>query len=72
VFVDGCFWHKCPKHFVRPKTNKEFWYEKISGNVERDKNNNRKLKSLVVRLWEHEIEENLEKSVGKVLRAGRR
>lgn len=25
IFVDGCFWHKCPKCFVKPKTNAKFW-----------------------------------------------
>ena len=33
VFVHGCFWHghNC-KHFKQPKTNQEFWTNKISGN----------------------------------------
>jgi DNA mismatch endonuclease (patch repair protein) len=25
VFVDGCFWHGCPKCYTRPKTNRKFW-----------------------------------------------
>ena len=25
VFVDGCFWHGCPKHFIMPKTNSDYW-----------------------------------------------
>jgi DNA mismatch endonuclease (patch repair protein) len=29
VFIDGCFWHKCPVHFVRPETRTEFWMKKI-------------------------------------------
>lgn len=36
VFVDGCFWHKCPLHFRMPKSNVEFWRKKIQRNVERD------------------------------------
>src|SRR3990167_909880 len=36
IFVDGCFWHKCPEHYISPKTRVDFWEKKISGNVERD------------------------------------
>lgn len=32
IFVDGCFWHGCPKHFRSPKTRTEFWREKIRRN----------------------------------------
>lgn len=32
VFVDGCFWHGCPRHFKAPKTRREFWIEKIARN----------------------------------------
>lgn len=35
VFVDGCFWHKCPKHYRIPKTRTEFWTKKVSRNVEK-------------------------------------
>lgn len=44
VFVHGCFWHKhdC-QNFVWPKTRKEFWAEKIMGNVARDLHNEKKL-----------------------------
>jgi len=37
VFVDGCFWHACPKHCRMPGTNKEYWTKKIGRNKERDK-----------------------------------
>jgi DNA mismatch endonuclease (patch repair protein) len=36
VFVDGCFWHRCPVHYVSPKAHAEFWDIKIRGNAERD------------------------------------
>lgn len=58
VFVDGCFWHGCPKHCKKPKTNKKFWYKKIAANVKRDKQVNTKLKKdgwRVIRIWEHKI-----------------
>ena len=35
VFVDGCFWHGCPRHFKVPKTRSEFWREKIQRNREK-------------------------------------
>lgn len=56
VFVDGCFWHGCPDHFVPPKTRTEFWTEKISRNRARDMDTDRRLleASLTpLRLWEH-------------------
>jgi len=64
VFVDGCFWHKCPKCFRWPKTNKEFWQKKIKANIKRDKELNKKLKNQkisVIRFWEHDLRKNLDK-----------
>ena len=58
VFIDGCFWHKCPIHFKEPETRKEFWMKKIQSNVERDRRVNQELQDKgwrVVRVWEHEI-----------------
>ncbi len=56
IFIDGCFWHKCPKCFIEPDKNKEFWKNKINGNVKRDKKVNRVLKKdgwKVLRFREH-------------------
>src|SRR3989338_5277941 len=36
LFIDGCQWHKCKDHYVKPKTNVHFWKEKMNGNVRRD------------------------------------
>jgi DNA mismatch endonuclease (patch repair protein) len=58
VFVDGCFWHGCPRHFIQPKGNAKFWRDKISTNRARDRMVNRTLRSMgwkVVRVWEHEL-----------------
>jgi len=58
VFVDGCFWHKCPKCFVKPRTNRGFWMKKINGNVRRDRRVERRLHELgyeTLRFYEHEI-----------------
>ena len=57
VFIDGCYWHGCPKHFVQPKTNVDFWHTKIHGNAERDADTTARLQSLgyeVLRFWEHD------------------
>jgi len=61
IFLDGCFWHGCKYHFVRPKTNSRFWLKKITLNVERDKKTRANLKNKkwqVMRIWEHQIKEN--------------
>ena len=58
IFVDGCFWHKCRKHYVQPKTKKFFWKQKINRNIKRDKVVNRTLRKdgwKVIRIWEHKI-----------------
>jgi DNA mismatch endonuclease (patch repair protein) len=40
VFVDGCFWHGCPRCFRLPKQNRAFWKAKIEGNRRRDRSVN--------------------------------
>jgi DNA mismatch endonuclease, patch repair protein len=60
LFVDGCFWHGCPKpkHSNMPRNNQEFWAKKLQGNKTRDKFVNRELRKMgwkVVRVWEHEF-----------------
>ena len=32
VFVDGCFWHGCPRHGARPSGNRKFWLAKFARN----------------------------------------
>ena len=57
IFVDGCFWHGCPKHGTRPKANAEWWDSKLQANVARDRDTDARLIAAgwkVVRLWEHE------------------
>jgi len=58
VFVDGCFWHGCPKCGHIPKTRSEFWAAKIKGNRIRDKKIKMQLEMLgisAIRIWEHEL-----------------
>lgn len=57
IFVDGCFWHGCPKHCRAPKSNLEWWKRKIYANLARDQDTNRQLESqgwTVLRFWEHD------------------
>ena len=69
VFIDGCFWHKCPKCYREPKTRRDFWLPKIEKNVGRDKKVNRELKKKgwnVIRIWEHEVKKNQIKVIRKI------
>jgi len=57
VFVDGCFWHRCPIHGVNPRTNPDYWRTKLDRNVARDRRNDGLLAGAgwtVVRVWEHD------------------
>jgi DNA mismatch endonuclease, patch repair protein len=57
VFVDGCFWHMCPEHGTVPRNNRDWWLDKLLGNVERDRRVDGVLAErgwVVVRLWEHD------------------
>ena len=58
VFLDGCFWHGCPDHYVFPRSRQEYWSQKLLRNVQRDRNQTRELEDLgwtVLRIWEHEL-----------------
>lgn len=69
IFVNGCFWHGCPKHFKMPKSNISYWKEKINKNMERDKNNMQMLKFngvKVIYFWEHEINKDIQLCVKKL------
>lgn len=71
VFIDGCFWHGCPKHHTVAKSNASFWAEKVRRNRERDAETDRILIRAgwnVVRVWEHEPADHV---VSRILRAVR-
>ena len=56
VFIDGCFWHACPQHGSKPKSNEWYWSPKLLKNQERDRAADAALQDAgwtVVRLWEH-------------------
>ena len=72
VFLHGCFWHKCPKCYVKPKTNKGYWLMKIENNTLRDRKNNKILKRRgfkLLSIWEHDVKMNLQKTIGKIKNA---
>jgi DNA mismatch endonuclease (patch repair protein) len=57
VLVHGCFWHCCPKHFVMPASNREWWSTKFKAIKHRDEDTLRMLEQagwLAVVVWEHE------------------
>lgn len=69
VFVDGCFWHRCPKHATAPAANAAFWASKLQGNVVRDTTVNRALRHdgwLVLRFWEHAVRQYPERTADRI------
>lgn len=75
VFVDGCFWHGCPQHSVRPKTNREFWKRKIATNINRDLAVVELLRAegwSVLRFWEHEVKDDVSKIAARIVRSVQR
>jgi DNA mismatch endonuclease, patch repair protein len=75
VFVDGCFWHGCPKHATKPANNRAFWQRKLAGNKKRDALVTRTLRRAgwrVLRVWEHELaKKNEAQLVRRIQRAVR-
>jgi DNA mismatch endonuclease (patch repair protein) len=58
LFVDGCFWHGCPKHATKPANNHAFWQRKLAGNKKRDALVTRTLRRArwrVIRIWECDL-----------------
>jgi DNA mismatch endonuclease, patch repair protein len=58
IFVDGCFWHGCPKHSTVPATNRLYWIKKIDQNIARDREVRSSLRRKgwkVLRIWEHQL-----------------
>lgn len=74
VFVDGCFWHRCPTHSTVPKTNVDFWQDKLAQNELRDRRLRATLRRRgwsVLRVWEHERASSALKRICRVLSARR-
>lgn len=72
IFIDGCFWHRCPEHYQRPRANREFWDQKIARSVERDISVDAALKRsgwIVLRFWEHTAIDEITERVAEVVGA---
>lgn len=69
IFVDGCYWHGCPRCYRRPTSNTSYWAAKFSRNKRRDRTVTRSLRSdgwNVVRIWEHEVEKHPDRVVRRI------
>jgi DNA mismatch endonuclease (patch repair protein) len=74
VFIDGCFWHGCPEHYVRPRSRSGFWDAKLRENVNRDRRQTLTLEAggwRVLRVWEHEVREQPDSVRERILAAAR-
>lgn len=72
VFLDGCFWHGCPKCGHIPKTNRPYWRAKIARNKKRDALVNRKLRGQgysVIRIWECNLRSHPQTCLSRIRRA---
>jgi DNA mismatch endonuclease (patch repair protein) len=72
VFVDGCFWHGCPKCYTRPKTNRKFWDKKREDNMARDLRVNCQLRRQgwkVIRIWQHSLKQSPGACLNRIRRA---
>ncbi|MDP1878339.1 MAG: very short patch repair endonuclease [Actinomycetota bacterium] len=74
IFVDGCFWHRCPEHATEPRTNVDYWTPKLDRNVERDRETDALLAQagwVSVRVWEHEDAVVAARRVARIVRRRR-
>ncbi|MDR0534650.1 MAG: very short patch repair endonuclease [Verrucomicrobiales bacterium] len=73
VFVDGCYWHGCPKHYRLPTTHIKYWSAKITRNRKRDREVGSALRKAgwrVLRIWEHALTRKQEVcTVRRILKA---
>jgi DNA mismatch endonuclease, patch repair protein len=75
VFVDGCFWHGCPRHATYPKSNKSYWLPKLQENKDRDKRQSSRLRKAgwkVIRVWEHDCLPPATRILDRILNACRK
>lgn len=75
VMIDGCFWHGCPVHATQPKSNAEWWREKLDRNMARDRETTEHLAAAgwtVLRFWEHEAPDGAAELVAAAVEQERR
>lgn len=71
IFLDGCFWHGCPLHYVAPKSNKAYWSQKVLRNMGRDFETDTSLKAAgwtVLRFWAHDDAESIATAIDAAIR----
>jgi len=71
IFVNGCFWHGCPRCFKAPKHNRAWWVKKIANNKRRDRRVARALRSRgysVMNLWEHDGDDRMRARIDRANR----
>jgi len=69
IFVDGCYWHGCPKCGHIPKTRSEFWKAKIGRTKQRDIEKTQALREegyIVLRFWEHQLKNGSSPCIEKI------
>ena len=69
IFVDGCFWHGCPRHATKPRNNAAFWRAKLAGNRRRDALVTRTLRRAgwrVIRIWECALQQTIKSRARQV------
>ena len=74
VFIDGCFWHGCPYHYVASKSNAGYWAPKIEANRRRDAETTALLAARewrVLRFWAHEEVQGVAERIVATVRAGK-
>lgn len=70
LFIDGCFWHGCPRCYTAPKSARGYWKRKVMTNRERDRYQTLELKKIgwrVVRMWEHNVSSKAEPETLRLL-----
>lgn len=73
IFVDGCFWHRCPLHGTDPKVNRDYWGPKLERNAARDLRVTQALEDegwTVIRIWEHESVDDAVQAIETILDGG--
>lgn len=72
MFVEGCFFHACPRHGHLPKSNRIYWRKKLDTNMHRDAVTRRELRAMgfsVWRFWEHDLKRRaLERTTARLRR----
>ena len=70
IFIDSCFWHACPIHGNTPKSNTDFWKDKLKRNKERDLEVSAYYNDKgwsVIRIWDHELKDDFDGVIEKLI-----